>query len=285
MATFTITPRGAFSLEESALFGFGQRHTTAYDGTMRLGFCLDGTFAPVGAALTQLPDGSVRGEGDPIARDQAARCLSLDVDATSFALIEDPVIRRLQAVAPGLRPPLFHSAYEAAAWCVLSARRPARQMQVVRERLSRERGTVLSLAGQEICVFPTPSALLQVTSFPGLDEVKLARLHGIARAALAGELDTSELRALDAAEASTRLQRLAGIGPFSAMLIVVRALGHTDVLATEEPQALALVGSLYGLAGPASVTELEEIAQAWTPWRTWALVLVRTASRRLESAA
>ena len=33
---FSIEPQGPFSLAEAALFGFGQRHQQAYDGTMRL---------------------------------------------------------------------------------------------------------------------------------------------------------------------------------------------------------------------------------------------------------
>jgi DNA-3-methyladenine glycosylase II len=283
MTTFTITPQGAFSLEESAQFGFGQRHPTSYDGVMRLGFCSDATFEPVGVALRQQPDGVVDAVGDLAARDQVARVLSLDVDATGFADVPDPVIQRLQGVAPGLRPPLFHSAYEAAAWCVLSARRPGRQMQTVRAELSRGHGTVLSVAGQDVPVFPSPTALLAVASFPGLDAVKVDRLHGIARAALDGALDTTALRALDPADARVRLELLAGIGPFSASLIVIRALGHTDVLATEEPRLQALVGELYGLEGPASPEELTRIAAPWAPWRTWCSVLVRAAAKRVAA--
>ncbi len=40
--TFSITPQGPFSLTEAALFGFGQRSDTQWDGVMRLAFCLDG---------------------------------------------------------------------------------------------------------------------------------------------------------------------------------------------------------------------------------------------------
>ena len=57
-----------------------------------------------------------------------------------------PVIGRLHAAAPGLRPPLFYSPYEAAMWSVLSARRPAAQMAVVRDRFSRAHGRVFNLA-------------------------------------------------------------------------------------------------------------------------------------------
>jgi hypothetical protein len=39
--TFTIVPRGPFSLAEAAAFGFGQRDASGPDDVMRLAFCLD----------------------------------------------------------------------------------------------------------------------------------------------------------------------------------------------------------------------------------------------------
>ena len=41
-SSFTITPRGPFSLAEAATFGFGQRDGAVWDEVMRLAFCLDG---------------------------------------------------------------------------------------------------------------------------------------------------------------------------------------------------------------------------------------------------
>ncbi len=141
---FTLDPQGPFSLRESALFGFGQRQTTRFDGTMRLAFCVDGDgySHQVGVAVTQDAQGAVQGtvvgDADPaVVRAQVARVLSLDHDARAFVQIgqRDPVMAHLLAAAPGLRPPLFYSPYEAAIWSVLSARRPALPMASVRERL------------------------------------------------------------------------------------------------------------------------------------------------------
>src|ERR1700760_3086857 len=140
-ASFTISPRGPFSLAGAATFGFGQRDGRDWDGVMRLAFCLDGYATHAAAEVRQDAGGGVRDTGGEVhlttfapsgtdlraVRDQVARVLSLDHDATEYVRIgqRDPVIGRLQAAAPGLRPPLFYSPYEAAAWSVLSARRPA----------------------------------------------------------------------------------------------------------------------------------------------------------------
>lgn len=289
--TVHLDTSGPFSLRESALFGFGQRAEQAFDGVLRLGFCLDGTWEPAGVAVRQPDPSTVEVEvaaGDPEAAvRQTSRVLSLDGDGAAFAALgdRDPVLARLLAAAPGLRPPLFHSAYEALAWAVLSARRPAAQMREVRRRLSEEHGTVLRVAGQEVPVLPGPEQLLRVREVPGLTEEKVARLHGVARAALAGELDVARLRALPPALAEAQLRTLRGVGPFTAQLVVVRALGHTDVLPADEPTGRAVLGELYGLGGPASTEQLARIAEAWRPYRTWALVLVRAAAHRLSPAA
>jgi DNA-3-methyladenine glycosylase II len=103
------------------------------------------------------------------------------------------------------------------------------------------------------------------------------RLHGVATAALDGRLDTESLRALPVDEAETRLRELDGIGPFYAQLVTVRALGHTDVAPTAEPMVLAEAGRLLGRDNPLTGPEFLEVAQRWSPWRTWASVAIRAA--------
>jgi DNA-3-methyladenine glycosylase II len=62
---------------------------------------------------------------------------------------------------------------------------------------------------------------------------------------------------------------------------VIRAVGFTDVLPRDEPTLRGLVSDLYGLAEPCTAEQLEQIAEAWRPFRTWASVLVRAAADRL----
>jgi DNA-3-methyladenine glycosylase II len=306
LGSFTITPSGPFSLAEAATFGFGQRAGASWDGVMRLAFCLDGYEDQVGVEVrqdepgqrgeagTQEEAGTVRcvvhgpaGTDLGRVRDQVARVLSLDHDGREFSRVgeRDPVIGRLQAAAPGLRPPLFYSPYEAAVWCLVSARRPAQQMMQVRDRLSQAHGQVFDLAGEQLAALPTPGQLLAVDSFPGLPADRMPRLHGVARAALDGRLDAARLLDQGPERAMTSLQELNGIGPFYSSLIVIRGTGFTDVLPVNEPRALNLAGRLYQLDGPASEAELRTLAQPWKPLRTWAVVLIRGAAERVLGGA
>jgi DNA-3-methyladenine glycosylase II len=286
--TFTIVPRGPFSLAEAIGFGFGQRDA-AGDDVMRLAFCLDGYRHQVGVEVRQ-DEAGVHGivhgpaaAGVDAVRQQVARVLSLDYDAAGFlqAGERDPVLRSVQEAAPGLRPPLFYSPYEAAAWAVLSVRRPPKQMMAVRERLSRAHGAVFDLAGQQLAALPAPAEMLRVESFSGVAPERMERLHGVARAAQEGRLDAGRLLALGPEEAMVRVREIPGIGPFYSALIVIRGTGFADVLPVGEPKLLTLVERLYDLPAPVSDEELRALADAWKPFRTWAAVLIRAAARRV----
>jgi DNA-3-methyladenine glycosylase II len=288
--TFAITPLGPFSLGEAALFGFGPRAEKHFDGVMRLAFCVDGYRDQVGVELRQDDAGTihgvVQGRSDPdTIRDQVARILSLDHDARDFVamLRGDPVLAALHRHAPGLRPVLFHSPYEAALWSILSTRRARPQAAVLRERLARGYGRVFVVAGQEQAAMPTPTQMLAVDTLAGLPSQRLDWLRGVAQAALEGHLDAKQLAGTEPDEAMASLRRLPGIGPFYAGLVYVRATGVTDVLPVNEPTALALAATAYGRPEPLTAREFADLAEAWRPWRTWATVLIRAVTPRLSS--
>jgi DNA-3-methyladenine glycosylase II len=285
----TITPDGAFSLAAAAGFGFGPNTGRPRpDGdSMAMAFVADDLEHHAAAFVTQDADGRVHcrvfGEADPVQLvDQVRRVLSLDQSGSAWATVgdRDPVIGRLQSAFPGLRPVLFHSPYEAAAWSILSQRRHRAQATAVRKRLSAAHGRVFALPSGDLEAFPTPAELLRVESFPSLEPQRIERLHAVARAALDGQLDPGGLLAMPPEEAMAALQRLPGIGPMYAGLILLRSTGATDIQTLGEPRLASYVSHYYGLEHPASPAELARIAEAWRPFRTWAAVLIRVAGDR-----
>jgi DNA-3-methyladenine glycosylase II len=156
-------------------------------------------------------------------------------------------------------------------------------MLAVREHLSSVHGRRFALAGQQRAAFPTAAALLEVQEFPGLTPEKLRRLHGVARAAEQGRLDTDELRWLPPEVAAARARELEGIGPFYAELLTARALGHTDVLPTNEPRVRGRLAALQGRSEPVTIEEMAQLAERWRPWRTWACVHIRAVDPNVTS--
>jgi DNA-3-methyladenine glycosylase II len=284
---FVIEPDAAFSLAAAASFGFGP-HTgrPKPDGDlMRLAFAVDGYRDHAGVVLRQTGEAieaTVEGARGAAVERQVRRILSLDHSGREWLAVgkRDAVIGGLQREHLGLRPVLFHSPYEAAAWSIISARKPRAYAATLRTKLASAHGKVFMLAGEELAAFPLPETLATLRAFPGIDATRMTRLRAIARAALDGLLDAPRLAKLAPDVARAELETLPGIGPFYADLVLVRGTGLTDLLPRNEPMLLSYVGHYYANGEPVEMATLETIAARWRPFRTWAAVLIRVAGDR-----
>jgi DNA-3-methyladenine glycosylase II len=283
---FEIEPLGPYSVEESAQFIGGWHPAPAEGGSgqghLHLAFLTDKGWEPIGVCLTQSDSGVVRGEvyGESDAADaerQVARILSLDVDGRGWPEVgrRDRVVGSLQRRFPGFRPVNWSNAYEAAAWCVMSARINMRQAQSIKDRMCRELGHEVDVHGHRMWAFPEPARLVALESYSGLFGRKVEYLNRLGRAALAGDLDTEMLRALPQEESLERLQRLAGIGEFGSQLVRLRALSAVDELPTQERRLLGAIRTEYGLDADPTPAELVALADPWRPFRMWVAVCLR----------
>lgn len=289
MTGFELAPRGPFSLDDAAQFLGG--FVPASGGSERLGtalvlvFRLDGSYEPVGVSLQRTGDrlsGEIAGSAasDAVAR-QVARILSLDVDGTGWPDVgrRDPAMARLQLRFPGARPVCFPSPYEAAAWGILAQRVPMRQAARLKLAIAEHCGDVVRVGDRRFPIFPAPRQVLAMASHPGLPAEKLQRLKAVAEAALDGQLDPERLRSMPEAEALERLERIRGVGAWTAQHILMRGAGLADALPTAEPRVLRGTALAYGLPQPPDAAEFAKLADAWRPYRMWAtLLLVRALS-------
>jgi len=183
------------------------------------------------------------------------------------------VIGRLQRRYALLRPTLFASPYEAATHFVLSQRRSIAQARATRARLAEEHGDAIEVDGATFHAFPRPRKLRSLRAVQGVDPERLARLRGIADAALDGRLDRTHLRRLPVERALAELRELRGIGEFFAHGILFRGAGVVDDITADDQLRLA-VQRAYRLTGPPDDDALTKIAERWRPFRMWAEVLL-----------
>lgn len=291
MATFRIVPRGPFSLDAARSFagGFaaGIGAGEARSDSIVMAFPVEGWNGSAAAEVSQSDDGTVHarfaivGEADePAVERQVTRCLSLDHDGSGWPAVgdRDGLIGRLQVAHAFLRPVCFYSAYEAATSFVIGQRIARRQAARIKAAISEAAGDVVELDGVAQRAFPRPERLLELRSVPGLSDVKLARIRGLARAALDGRLDTERLRSLPTAEAIDELRRLEGVGPFTAEGTLLRGCGVVDELPSEGLTREA-VAELEGTP-IADDDAWRERTDVWRPYRMWATVLVRVGWER-----
>ena len=293
METFTMSPRGPFSLAASVQFleGFTPAAFSgpqaAPDPVLELAFPMEGSWQTVGVRVRQQA-GKVTAEVvSPQAADaglvrelrpQVERILSVDVDGSDFPAVgeRDPVAGELQRRYPGLRPVGFWSPYEAAAWTIIGHRIRITQAAAIKARMAERLGEPVSFGDRVVHAFPSPMRLAELDTFPGLAGRKPEWLRSLAQAALDGQLDSARLRAMSHADAMADLKKLPGIGDFSAGLILLRGASDPDAVAYSEPRLARAVALAYELPEPASAEQLREISENWKPYRTWVTLLLRT---------
>ena len=88
-------------------------------------------------------------------------------------------------------------------------------------------------------------------------------------------MDGARLRELPRDQALAELKQLQGIGDFSAELVLLRGAGDPDHLPLHEPRLCRGAALAYDLDEPPDREWLEERAQAWRPYRTWVVLLLR----------
>jgi DNA-3-methyladenine glycosylase II len=289
---FIIEPLGRFSLAAAQDFAGGFAAGIGAHGTstgLLMTFPVEGWRDSAAVDVWQSADGRIHGEAhgsDDVetVRRQAARSLSLDHDGRGWADVgeRDPVLGALQAQYDWLRPVCFYSAYEAATSFVIGQRISMRQARVIKDRLAESYGDPVEIGGQTVQPFPRPQRLLEVRSMAGLAQVKVDRLHDLARAAIDGVLDTERLRLLPETEALAQLQALPGIGPWTASAVLLRGCGVADAVPTVDDISRNAVAALYGLAEPPDDATWTTMSDVWRPYRMWASVLLHMAWRRQQ---
>ena len=278
---------GPFDLREIALMGFGhrdERSSTASCNGILPGRRLRAAGRRCGAAVGRPAGVAGRGHRRSAERHRSRGCAQAGCRGgltrprrrgISPPCLADPVLSRVHARAPGFRPALFYSPYEAAVWSIISARRARSQAITLRIRMSEQYGACFELSGSSTTCVPTPSSVLQIESLPGLPADRIPRLHAVAEAAQRGQLDAQHLRAMPPEDARAELQQLPGIGPFYSSLIVIRACGHSDAPSLGEPRSRAAIQAAYGIDHEQSDAELLALADTWRPFRTWVSVMMR----------
>lgn len=199
---------------------------------------------------------------------QLRRMLGLGVDGRAWLAAgdADATLGRVQRAFPGFFTAGFPSPWEAGVSGLLSHRSSVKQAAATRKVLSQRHGEAVN----GVHVIPTPRVLLALKSFPSIPERKLASLHALARAAMDGELDAETLRALPVDEALARLERIHGVGPWTASHLLLRGASVQDALPLQEPRVLRAFAFVSGR----KEADFADAAEAWRPFRMWASILL-----------
>lgn len=102
----------------------------------------------------------------------------------------------------------------------------------------------------------------------GVTRQKARYLDEAAIAIRSGRIDLREVHRMEDAPARAALMRLKGVGPWSADIYLLMALGRSDVWPAGDLALASSVRRLRRLRGAPPPDRLTEIAEAWRPWRS-----------------
>ncbi len=174
------------------------------------------------------------GEHEP-ALNTIQRMLGTDRDVSCFtrAARHVPWLAPLAARMRGLKPPRYATLWEALVNAIVfqqvslaAASAITLRLIVALERPLQADGTLLYPFPSVEQFFRSRDADLRAV---GLSRGKIGTLQRSAEALLSGTLEESRLEQVPSAEAATSLQRIKGIGPWTAAVILLRGLGRLDV--------------------------------------------------------
>ena len=200
------------------------------------------------------------------------RMFDLDADpqAISASLSGDPTLAPLLAAHPGLRLPGGWDGFEIAVRAVLGQQVSVVAARTLAARLSQRFGERLPAP---VCegldrLFPTPEALAEADlQAIGLTRARAATIRTVATALLDGRVDFRPERRLE--DFVARWVALPGIGPWTAQYIAMRAMGHPDAFPAGD---LVLRKALAGAGGILPGRAVAARAEAWRPWRAYAVI-------------
>lgn len=201
------------------------------------------------------------------------RMFDLDAEPTAIAahLSADPRLAPLLQARPGLRLPSGWDGFEIAVRAVIGQQISVAGARTLVGRLLQAHGEPVSkelqARGFQRC-FPSAQRLAEADlSGIGLTTARQRSLQALARAVACGHLDFGAGQSLQAFV--QRCTALPGIGPWTAHYLALRALGQADALPSGD---LVLQKTLPGDGGRISARALESHAEAWRPWRSYAVM-------------
>lgn len=101
----------------------------------------------------------------------------------------------------------------------------------------------------------------------GLSRPKQRTLVALAQACHDGTLDLDEIARFAPPDAMARLTAVHGIGPWSAEIYLLFALGHPDIFPARDIALQVAVGHALGLPERPTAPALSAIGESWAPWR------------------
>ena len=219
------------------------------------------------------------------ATDRVSWLLGVDQDLAPFYELgrADQAMAGLVEQFYGLHLPHTASVFEALVLAVLGQQISTSVARIIRTLLIETFGPSAEFDGETYYAFPRPASIW-ASSPAELHTMKLTQrkseyVHGLAGSALDPEMGLERLEELTDGEIVEKLVALRGVGMWTAQWALIRAVGRPDALPLGDLALRRVVSRLFMDGEDVNDAKVEEIAQRWSPYRTYATVYLFSALR------
>jgi len=182
----------------------------------------------------------------------------------------DPLIGELVRRRPGLRVVGGWDRFETAVRVIVGQQVSVAGATTVTGRLAERHGAPLSGSALGLDrLFPTPDRLTEIDPVGvGMPAARVAAISSLASAVVTSRLDLSGAAGVDATR--NQLLDLPGIGPWTADVVMMRAMRDPDAFPAGDLGIRRAIAGLVGSATMPSEAEVRDVAEAWRPHRALA---------------
>ena len=183
----------------------------------------------------------------------------------------------------GLHLPHTASVFEALVLAVLGQQISTSVARIIRTLLIETFGPSAEFDGETYYAFPRPASIW-ASSPAELHTMKLTQrkseyVYGLAGSVLDPEMGLERLEKLTDREIVEKLVARRGVGMWTAQWALIRAVGRPDALPLGDLALRRVVSRLFMDGENVNDAKVEEIAQRWSPYRTYATVYLFSALR------
>jgi DNA-3-methyladenine glycosylase II len=208
------------------------------------------------------------------ARQTVNNILNLDLDLKVFYeyVRNDKILAEVIRQLRGLRGPTTPTVFEALVDSIIEQQISLNVAHVLETKLVKAFGESLSLDNEVYYAYPTPlrlaSAGLQQLRKCGLSQKKAEYITGISGLISAGKLDLERFRDCDdAGEIVSELDKIRGIGVWTAELTMVRGMARMEVMPADDLGLRRTISHFYRNDREISSEEARKIGEEWGKWK------------------
>jgi DNA-3-methyladenine glycosylase II len=205
-------------------------------------------------------------------RNHLERMLGLRRDLSSFYQLakRDARLQPLVEEFRGLKPPRFPTLFEAVASGIACQQLSLLVGMLLLSRLAQKYGRAVGNGGGTLHSFPSPEDLFGARSNSlralGFSGRKAEFLLALASAHRHGDLDLERLAHYDNHAALESLERLPGIGRWTAEYVLLRGLGRLDVFPGDDVGARNNLARFLGRPRPLDYEGVRRAVAKWQPF-------------------